>query len=167
MPLGNPSMGHMGIPGSYLEPVMHDAPTAAGYQPAHRSDAHVMHQGPLEPRGPPRHATPLHMPANLMQQRQHPLANGSAAKHEPLELSAPASRGVHASQQAPGAAPAPAQHKKDDSGTGELSTAYTVAHPSGRSDCELWGSSQPPWAQVGAGTAEGQQLYTGKNIGSM
>ena len=157
MPLGNPSMGHMGIPGSYLEPVMHDAPTAAGYQPAHRSDAHAMHQGPLEPRGAARHAAPLRMPATLMQHRQQPLANGSTAKHEPLELSAPASRGAHAiaSQQAPGAAPASAQHKKDDSGTGELSTAYTVAQPTGRLDCELWGSSQLPWAQVGAMTAEG------------
>ena len=157
MPLGNPSMGHMGIPGSYLEPVMHDAPTAAVYQPAHRSDAHAMHQGPLEPRGPPRHAAPLHMPATLMQQRQQPLANGSTAKHEPLELSAPASRGAHAiaSQQAPGAAPPLAQHKKDDSGTGELSTAYTVAQSTGRIDCELWGSPQPSYAQLGAKIAEG------------
>ena len=148
MPLGNPSMGHMGMPGSYLEPVMHDAPTAAGYQPAHRSDAHAMHQGPLEPRGAARHAAPLHMPAILMQQRQQPLANGSAAKHEPLELSAPASRGPHAtaSQQAPGAAPAQAQHKKDDSGTGDFSTANSVAQPTRRLDCELQGSPQPHYA---------------------
>ena len=124
-------MGHMGMPGNYLEPVMHDALTAAGYQPAHRSDAHAMHQGPLEPRGPPRHAALLHMPATLMQQRQQPLANGSAAKHEPLELSAPASRGLHAiaSRQAPDAAPALPPQKKDDSGTGKLNI--------GRTHCEL------------------------------
>ena len=157
MPLGNPSMGHMGMPGSYLEPVMHDAPTAAGYQPAHRSDAHAMHQGPLEPRGAARHAAPLHMPAILMQQRQQPLANGSAAKHEPLELSVPASRAPHAtaSQQAPGAAPAQAQHKKDDSGTGGFSTANHVAPPTRRLDCELWGSPQPSCTQLGGLTAEG------------
>lgn len=122
LPPSDPLLEHLELPGSYMDPVMHDAPVAAGY--GHKADAHVNHQGPHEPRATSAHPAGQRMPSQHMQREQLP-ANGSATLREAArELAAkPAAASsapdAGASQQAPVRPDAAAPRKKaDDSGTG-------------------------------------------------